>query len=169
MNWKLPMHRLRQILGASRPGGFYPNHVSAEICQRAAKLASREAIEADIKREKERLANKEANADGEVKMEEDAAAGAAAEEDEDDPVPEITRAHFEEAMRFARRSVSDGDIRRYELFAQNLQSARSFGTSFRFPEGQNPGQTGGGGSSGGGGGGGAAFGNDDAGDDDLYA
>ncbi|EST06364.1 CDC48, N-terminal subdomain protein [Kalmanozyma brasiliensis GHG001] len=138
----------------------------AEICQRAAKLAIRESIEADIKRERERIAAKEANADGEVKMEEDAA-GVAAEE-EDDPVPEITRAHFEEAMRFARRSVSDGDIRRYELFAQNLQSARSFGSSFRFPEGQNPGQTGGAGGAGGSGGG-AAFGNDDAGDDDLYA
>ena len=29
-----------------------------------------------------------------------------------DPVPEITRAHFEEAMKFARRSVSDNDIRK---------------------------------------------------------
>ena len=28
-------------------------------------------------------------------------------------------AHFEEAMKFARRSVSDNDIRRYEMFAQN--------------------------------------------------
>ncbi len=108
----------------------------AEICQRAAKLAIRESIEADIKRERERMAAKEANAEGEVKMEEDATA--AAEEDEEDPVPEITRAHFEEAMRFARRSVSDGDIRRYELFAQNLQSARSFGTSFRFPRARTP-------------------------------
>lgn len=29
-----------------------------------------------------------------------------AEEEEEDPVPEITIEHFEEAMRFARRSVS---------------------------------------------------------------
>jgi transitional endoplasmic reticulum ATPase len=36
-------------------------------------------------------------------------------------------------MRFARRSVSDGDIRRYEVFAQNLQQQRGFG-SFKFPE-----------------------------------
>lgn len=53
--------------------------------------------------------------------------------DEDDPVPEITRGHFEEAMRFARRSVSDNDIRKYEMFAQTLQQSRGFGTNFRFP------------------------------------
>lgn len=52
--------------------------------------------------------------------------------DEDDPVPEITRAHFEEAMRFARRSVSDNDIRKYEMFAQTLQQSRGFGTNFRW-------------------------------------
>lgn len=55
--------------------------------------------------------------------------------DEDDPVPEITRAHFEEAMKFARRSVSDNDIRKYEMFAQTLQQSRGFGTNFRFPSG----------------------------------
>lgn len=56
--------------------------------------------------------------------------------DEEDPVPEITRAHFEEAMKFARRSVSDNDIRKYEMFAQTLQQSRGFGTNFRFPSGQ---------------------------------
>jgi len=52
--------------------------------------------------------------------------------DEDDPVPEITRAHFEEAMKFARRSVSDNDIRKYEMFAQTLQQSRGFGQNFRW-------------------------------------
>lgn len=51
--------------------------------------------------------------------------------DEDDPVPDITRAHFEEAMKFARRSVSDNDIRKYEMFAQTLQQSRGFGSNFR--------------------------------------
>ena len=37
--------------------------------------------------------------------------------EEADPVPEITCEHFEEAKKFARRSVSDQDIRRYEMFA----------------------------------------------------
>lgn len=50
---------------------------------------------------------------------------------DEDPVPEITRAHFEEAMKFARRSVSDNDIRKYEMFAQTLQQSRGFGTNFR--------------------------------------
>lgn len=50
------------------------------------------------------------------------------EQDEDfDPVPEIRRDHFEEAMKFARRSVSDNDIRKYEMFAQTLQQSRGFG------------------------------------------
>lgn len=56
---------------------------------------------------------------------------AAQEVEEDDPVPEIRRDHFEEAMRFARRSVSDNDIRKYEMFAQTLQQSRGFG-SFRY-------------------------------------
>lgn len=93
--------------------------------------------------------------------------------DEEDPVPEITRAHFEEAMRFARRSVSDNDIRKYEMFAQTLQQSRGFGTNFRFPNaGNNPAATGGVGGGGGGGVGGTAGdqGNfhDDP-EDDLYS
>lgn len=67
--------------------------------------------------------------------------------DDDDPVPEITKAHFEEAMRFARRSVTDNDIRKYEMFAQTLQQSRGFGTNFRFPtaagQSATPGGTGG--------------------------
>ncbi|KAF8932741.1 transitional endoplasmic reticulum ATPase [Dissophora ornata] len=90
-----------------------------EICQRACKLAIRENIEADLRRERERKERGE-----EESM----------EEDEEDAVPEITRAHFEEAMKFARRSVQDSDIRRYEMFAQNLQNSRGFNT-FKFPEG----------------------------------
>ena len=31
-------------------------------------------------------------------------------------VAEVSKIHFEEAMRFARRSVSDQDIRKYEMF-----------------------------------------------------
>ncbi|XP_069023799.1 transitional endoplasmic reticulum ATPase [Embiotoca jacksoni] len=86
-----------------------------EICQRACKLAIREAIEAEIKAERQRQ-----NRPG-IPMDEDF-----------DPVPEIRKDHFEEAMRFARRSVSDNDIRKYEMFAQTLQQSRGFG-SFRFP------------------------------------
>ncbi|KAL0576749.1 AAA ATPase cdc48 [Marasmius crinis-equi] len=126
----------------------------AEICQRSAKLAIRESIEADIRRTREK---KEREGD-DAKMEED--------EDEDDPVPEITKEHFEEAMKFARRSVSDQDIRRYEMFSQNLQQSRGFGNNFKFPEGDPA-------AAGGAGAGAAPSTNtgfaDDAGDDDLYA
>jgi len=90
-----------------------------EICQRACKLAIRQSIEAEIRREKERAQNPDA--------------AAAMDTDDDDPVPEITKAHFEEAMKFARRSVSDNDIRKYEMFAQTLQQSRGFGNNFRFP------------------------------------
>lgn len=81
--------------------------------------------------------------------------------DDEDPVPEITRDHFEEAMKFARRSVSDNDIRKYEMFSQTLQQSRGFGSNFRFPD--QAGGTGGSGSQGGG-----NFGNDGD-DDDLYS
>jgi len=88
-----------------------------EICQRAAKTAIRESIEKDIQREREREAN-----------------GMTDDDVEDDPVPEITKVHFEEAMRFARRSVSDQDIRKYEMFASTLQTARGFRDAFRMPD-----------------------------------
>lgn len=34
-------------------------------------------------------------------------------------------------MRYARRSVSDADIRRYEMFSTTLQQSRSFGSNFK--------------------------------------
>lgn len=89
------------------------------VTQRAVKLAIKESIAADIERQKQREAAGE-----DVKMED--------EDEEEDPVPQLTRAHFEEAMKSARRSVSDVEIRRYEAFAQSLKN--SGGSSFfRFP------------------------------------
>merc|ERR1712066_501680 len=90
-----------------------------EICQRAVKLAIRENIEADIKRERARQA----------------AGGAMEVDDGSDDTAEVTKKHFEEAMKFARRSVSDQDIRKYEMFSQTLQQSQGFGQNFRFPEG----------------------------------
>ena len=55
----------------------------------------------------------------------------------DDPVPEIIKAHFLEAMKYARRSVSDSDIRKYEMFAQKLQSSRSSENEFKFKNNNN--------------------------------
>jgi transitional endoplasmic reticulum ATPase len=88
------------------------------ITQRAVKLAIKQSIAIDIERQKEREA-----AGGDDKMDEDLG---------EDPVPELTRAHFEEAMQSARRSVSDVEIRRYEAFAQTMK--QSGGSNFfRFP------------------------------------
>merc|ERR1712184_82944 len=88
-----------------------------EICQRAVKLAIREDIQNEINREKEREK-----------------AGASMEVDNDDSIAEVDKKHFEEAMKFARRSVSDHDIRKYEMFSKTLQQSRGFGPSFKFPE-----------------------------------
>lgn len=52
-------------------------------------------------------------------------------ETDEDPVPEIRRDHFEEAMKFARKSVSEKDVRKYQMFAQTLQQSRGFGSDFR--------------------------------------
>merc|ERR1719450_1743028 len=117
-----------------------------EICQRACKLAIRENIEADIRREKERQA-----------------AGGAMDIDNDDDDSEVEKRHFEEAMKFARRSVSDQDIKKYEMFAQTLQQSRGFGQNFRFPDGGE-----GGSGAPAGGGSGANF-EDNNDDDDLYS
>jgi hypothetical protein len=62
------------------------------------RYAIRESIEKDIEKERAKTENPDS-------MEEDAP----------DPVPSITRAHFEEAMKYARRSVSDADIRKYQV------------------------------------------------------
>lgn len=87
------------------------------VTQRAVKLAIKQSISMEIERQKQREA---AGEDTEM-------------EEADDLVPELTKAHFEEAMRTARRSVTDVEIRRYEAFAQQMKN--SGGSSFfRFPE-----------------------------------
>lgn len=72
-----------------------------EICQRAAKNAIRDAITADIERQKR-------VEDGELTQEEADALP--------DPVPCITRAHFEASMSKARRSVTPDVVQQYDDF-----------------------------------------------------
>ena len=89
-----------------------------------------------------------------------------------DLVPEITKAHFEESMKFARRSVSDADIRKYAAFAQTLQQSRGFGSDFRFGDRPATAQGGAGGGAGqqpGGAAPGAFAAPAEDDDDDLYA
>jgi len=75
-----------------------------ELCQRATKAAIREAISAEEERKK--LVS---NEDELMEM--------------DDPVPVITRAHFEEAMSNARRSVTEYDLNKFEQFRQKFDPA----------------------------------------------
>jgi len=95
-----------------------------EICQRAVKLAIRESIEKEIEREKSK---KEKQEKGEI----------VPDTEDIDFVPEIRGDHFEEAMKFARRSVSDNDIRKYEMFAQTLQQSKGALNNFKFPDSDN--------------------------------
>lgn len=104
---------------ASRTHGFSGADLGF-VTQRAVKLAIKQSISIDIDRTKEREAAGE-----DVKMEEDI--------DAEDPVPELTKAHFEEAMQSARRSVSDVEVRRYEAFAQSMKNS-SGSNFFRFPD-----------------------------------
>jgi transitional endoplasmic reticulum ATPase len=82
-----------------------------EICNRAAKEAVKEAIAREVE-----MRNKEdedhPDYDPNFTRDEDY-----------DPVPMISVRHFEESMKFARRSVSDTEIRKYEAIAQQ-QHAR---------------------------------------------
>lgn len=89
------------------------SQISIEIVYKTLIIGSSNNIQ-DIEKEKRRSENPEA-------MEED-----------EEEVAEIKAAHFEESMKFARRSVSDADIRKYQAFAQTLQQSRGFGTEFRF-------------------------------------
>merc|ERR1712139_481714 len=68
--------------------------MGAELCQRAAKAAIRDAIAAD------ELATDDMEVDG---------------------TSEIGRKHFEEAMGGARRSVAQTDLAKYDQFRQKMQ------------------------------------------------
>ncbi|KAJ7040721.1 P-loop containing nucleoside triphosphate hydrolase protein [Mycena alexandri] len=89
---------------ASLMQGFSGSDI-VEICQRAAKIAIRESIEADVIKARE---SEERGDAGNVDAVEEEALF-------------ITRRHFEEILKFARPSVSDKDIRCYEDFANTWQ------------------------------------------------
>merc|ERR1711918_319241 len=72
----------------------------AELCQRAAKAAIRDAIAAD-----------------ELKT----------DEMDVDAASEIARKHFEEAMAGARRSVSQTDLAKYDQFRQKMNPSYKTG------------------------------------------
>lgn len=77
-----------------------------ELCQRSAKAAVRESIEADARKK----AAQALNPGQEIKL-------------QSDPVPEITRKHFEEALKYARKSVTNVDLEKYEQFRRKFDPA----------------------------------------------
>lgn len=95
------------------------------------------------------------------------------EEQEEDLVPYITKEHFAEAMKTAKRSVSDAELRRYEAYSQQMKASRGQFSNFSFNDaalGVNGAANGpGAGNSGAPSGAGAAFGGDAEEDDDLYS
>ena len=78
-----------------------------EICQRAAKNAIRECIVAEIERRRR-------VDDGEMTQEEADALP--------DPVPFITRLHFEDSMSKARRSVTPDIVAQYDEFSDKIKA-----------------------------------------------
>ncbi len=80
-----------------------------ELCQRATKAAIRESIEA----EEQRKALMRENPDGDQAM----------AEAMEDPVPVITRKHFEEALAAARKSVTNYDLDKFEQFRRKYDPA----------------------------------------------
>jgi transitional endoplasmic reticulum ATPase len=148
---KTPVHKDVDLQYLATQTDKFTGADLTEICQRSAKLAIREDIERNM--ERERI---QADAREQGLMEEDV--------EEEDLVPEIMPRHFENAVRDARRSVSDNDLAQYSRFAQNLQQSRSqlstgggsLGT-FSFPQAQNSTGTG------------APAGAADEEEDDLYS
>nr|AJA32494.1 ATPase [Nosema pernyi] len=70
-----------------------------EICQRACKLAVKESIEYEIKAKKD---------DSNLM-------------DIEDPIPFLTEKYFVQAMKTARRSVTEKEIERFEAFARSMK------------------------------------------------
>ena len=81
-----------------------------ELCQRAAKAAIRDSIAAEEERRKLIV---DQGGDPDAAMAEDAV----------DPVPVITRTHFEEAFAAARRSVSTHDLYKFDEFRKKMDPA----------------------------------------------
>lgn len=131
------------------------------IVQRAAKYAIKDSIEAH----RESLAAAEAEVKtegGDVDMTSEDVKKEPVETV--DPVPYITREHFAEAMKTAKRSVSDAELRRYEAYSQQMKASRGQFSNFNFGDSnQGTTETGNDGNSG------ANFGSAGDDDDDLYS
>ena len=108
---KTPIHRDIDLSFIAANTDKFTGADLTEICQRAVKLA----ISEDIKKSNEL---------------EDIMKNLTLEEQElmeqkEEPEPVVMPRHFEEAVRNARRSVSDKDLYQYSQFADNLHQSRA--------------------------------------------
>ena len=108
---KTPIHRDVDLSFIAANTDKFTGADLTEICQRAVKLA----ISEDIKKSNEL---------------EDIMKNLTIEEQElmeqkEEPEPVVMPRHFEEAIRNARRSVSDKDLYQYSQFADNLHQSRA--------------------------------------------
>merc|ERR1711881_208055 len=103
---------------AEKTNGFSGADLT-EICSRAARFAVKDAI-ASEEAERQKMDPEHPNYIEGYETPEDF-----------DPVPEITNAHFVESMKYARRSVSDIQLRQYEMIAQ--QQLSRVGLDFTAP------------------------------------
>ena len=120
---------------ASVTEGFSGADVS-EICQRAAKNAVRESIAAEEAMFLEEELAEANDPEGYLEAEfDDEDLGE--DEDMEDPVPFITKSHFEEAMGFARKSVPQSEITRYIEFQKKMKADANQGGArdFKFKKG----------------------------------
>jgi len=98
----------------------------SEICQHAAKIAIRESITREVDNKKRKAAERKEMGDDDADDDDD--------EEGDDIVPEITRAHFEESMRYARKSVPEHEMRKYDMFSTTLQQTAGDVRNFKFSD-----------------------------------
>jgi transitional endoplasmic reticulum ATPase len=108
---------------AEKTNGFSGADLT-EICSRAARFAVKDAIAAE-EAERQKMDPEHPNYVEGYETPEDF-----------DPVPEITTRHFQESMKYARRSVSDIQLRQYEMIAQ--QQLSRVGLDFTAPPGGAP-------------------------------
>jgi transitional endoplasmic reticulum ATPase len=118
-----PLENGVDLMKLSRATEGFSGADITEICQRAAKNAIRESVQAEKVRA-QRIADNEVvntHIDG----------------SSIDDVPFIRKVHFEEAMSRARRSVSADDLKQYERFALKMKADKvATGVStFRFEDG----------------------------------
>jgi len=133
---KSPVHKDVDFAYMAKFCKGYSGADIAEICQRAAKFAISESIKHDIEKAKKKQQEKDSDDDSDSDD-----SDSDDDSDDEDPVPFITRDHFEKAMQYARRSVKDSEIARYERFAAEMKMSahlkskggKGGSSGFKFP------------------------------------